>query len=168
MDFLKTLCVELDLSHQQLARLMQTDRSNISKSISGHRSLPLPVATQLAVCYKAWKQVPDREEPTGIPEKESIQLEARLAECRYQLQVLQRKMKVHQYQRAALQKRCRFLEKFKESTEISASQKDWAEILHKEALHKLAQYPFFKLQHMRIQEVLLMKEIEMLEELSVL
>ena len=35
MDILETLCKELQLSHQHMSRLLLTERSLVSKSISG-------------------------------------------------------------------------------------------------------------------------------------
>jgi len=162
MDILETLCEELQLSHQQLSRLLLTDRSLISKSISGHRSLPAAVMQQVVACYKAWQQLGPVATPANISEAERKTWERELRKTNHRLVTVQMKIEASEKQIKALLLRRQFLEIFASNPNLDELQYGWAAVLQRHTSRKLERLDGFALSRLKMQEALLQQKVEMI------
>jgi hypothetical protein len=167
MDILETLCKELQLSHQHISRLLLTERSLVSKSISEDRTLPTAATVQLLECYKAWQQlnpIDPVEAPATLSEAERKRWERELRKTNHRLLTLQLKLETIEKQIKALLLRRQFLHIFAANPTLHELQRGWAEVLQRDTSRKLERLDGFALGRMQMQEALLRKKVEMITE----
>ncbi len=93
MEPVQTLCSQLGLSHQQLSRLIDCDRSVLSRSLKATRTINTQSTLRLLQLLQYCQQIQIQAEAcTSMQEKEKLRWKQLIAEQEYQLVALQRRL----------------------------------------------------------------------------
>jgi hypothetical protein len=165
MQLLSLVCNSLGVSHQQLAILLGTTRSSVSKAITGIRQLPYEPTMALVQLHAVINHLIPAPLFEPADSAISTDLTTHINNCRHKLSSLQKDLQA-MYGRYR-QNTClvQTLDVYSATVTITltARQKNWLEELKYQGEKKLATCSLSQQKQLEIQIALLIKEIELYE-----